>query len=203
MVLKSRYSSISIPTKTYLKKYLHFKLGETFFASGPHHIQKYLTNLLEKKIYRYKFTALNTQYNDNLVIFLSKSTFCKIGFGLKRENVLEFNNYLEELFDEDLYKYCQDYLKFHRVARETVMKMSTELNIPLTARQRNTLVKYPTLDEARSSFAKKLQLLIEEDITDENLKRMEYRARKRREKRETNFSQPVLTVQNTIVTLLF
>jgi len=199
----SKYTSVSIPTKTYLRKFIHYKFGDAFFASGPHHIQKYLSNLLEKKVYNYHFTALNTQYNDKLVIFISVSTFHKLGFDIKQENVIEFNNYIEELFDEELYRFCQDYLKYHSVAQKAITDFASHYNIVLTARQKKSLLRESRIEDARNSFASKLGLIIEEDISAECLRKMEYRARKRREKRENNFSQPVPQVSKSTLALIF
>lgn len=200
-----KHISIKIPTRTYLKKFIQYKLGETFFSDGPHHIQKYLTALLEKKtVYNYNFKALNNQYRDQLTIFLTKSSYIKAGFSIKQEHVVDFNNYIEFLFDEDLVNFCHDYLKFHNVAKEAVKQFAEHYNIKLGERQARALFRTdPLLQDARAAFAKKLGLVIEEDITDEALKKMEYRARARRKKSADIFSQPVPQVSKSSMRFLF
>ena len=200
-----KHISINIPTRTYLKKFIHYKLGETFFSDGPHHIQKYITALLAKKsVYNYNFTALNNQYKDRLTIFLSKSAYIHAGFSMKQEHVQDFNNYVEFLFDEDLVKFCHDYVKFHNVAKDAVKLFAEQYNIKIGERQARSLFRTePLIQDARAAFAKKLGLVIEEDITDEALKKMEYRARTRKNKAENIFSQPVPQVSKSKVLFLF
>lgn len=196
----SKFASVSIPTKTYLKKYLHYKLGENIFAAGSHHIQKFLTILLEKRVYNYNFTALNTQYQDKLTIFVSLNTFKNVGFGMNPAHVIDFNNYVEELFDDDLYNFCKLYLSTYKVAGSAITRFATENNINLSCRQRRTFTKEPHLEDARHEFAKQIGLEVGDDISFEALKKMEYRARK---KRENIFLQPVPELSQAGLMLLF
>lgn len=199
----SKYTTVYIPTKTYLKKYAHYKLGEYVFADGSHAIQKYLTNLLEKKLYDYDFKALNRQFNDSLPVSVTRSAFEKIGFGIRPENVIDFNNFLEHLFDEDLYTFCQNYLRDYKVAGSAILTFASEYNISLTVRTRRKLTKEPRLEDARNEFARKVGLEIGDDISFECLKKMEYRARKRLENHGNIFSLPVPELSNSQLTLLF
>jgi len=198
MIPAKKYLSIKVPTRTYLKKFTHYKLGNDFFSEGPHHIQKYLSAILQKNSYNYNFNQLNYQFNDTLVVFLTKSQFLKNGYGIPPGKVMDLNNYIETLFDEELYNFCKDFLKYQDVAKKAVFAFMETYQIKVQARQVRKLQREPTLKYALEAFADKLSIEIEKDISFEALKKMEYRFRTKK-----TFSEVVPTVNGGRILMQF
>ena len=170
---------ISIPTKIYLKKFIEFVIGTDVIIPGDHPIQRFLYILLEKKDFQYNFKKQHRDFNAKLDLKLSFFTLHQIGYGVKPEYVVTFNDYVENLFDEYLYNFCQQYLNAHKAVQDCVMEAMSMYNVkPSRSHQRNWF-QVPTYADALEAFAAKLKLDIEVDITYEALKKMEYRARKK------------------------
>jgi len=194
----SKHLSIRVPTRSYLKKFTHHLLGEHIFSDGPHHIQRYLSAIIEKKSYFYKFDQLNNQFKDTLVIWVTKSQFLKSGFGIKPANVINMNLYLEAMFDDELYNFCNEFLKYQDVAKKAIFAFADSYNISIQSREIRKLNREATLKDALEAFADKLSIEIEKDISFEGLKKMEYRIRSKK-----TFSPVVPTINNGRIMMLF
>jgi hypothetical protein len=182
---------ISIPTKTYLKKFIEKEVGKDVITPGDHPIQTFLYALLEKKDFNYSFKEHYRSFDTSMQISVSYFVFHQVGRGISPSNVVLFNDYVEQLFDQELYK-IQQHLKYQQALQEAVKEAVSQYNIKLSRCHQRNWFQVPKQKDALEQFAKKYDLEIEVDITFEALKKMEYRARKRFEKEqlspETSFS---------------
>jgi hypothetical protein len=133
-----------------------------------------------------------------MVFFITKSQFLKSGFGIKPANIINLNNYLETLFDDELYRFCNDYLKYQEVAKKAVFAFVEAYQIKIQSRQVRKINREATIKDALEAFANKLSIEIETDISFEGLKKMEYRARQRK-----TFSSAVPKIENGIILMQF
>jgi hypothetical protein len=185
--------TIKIPTKTYLKKFILQEVGTPLITPGEHPIQRFLYILLDKKKHDYNFKSIQRQYDDILEVSISYATYHQIGFSLSQENVIQFNDYVEQIFDKELFKFCQDFLKYHTVVQEGLQSMATMYDIKMQREHKRAWFQVPQIKEALEAFAQVYQLEIELDLSFECLKKMEYRARKRYEnKKNTQLPRPQL-----------
>lgn len=198
-----KYFSVRIPTKTYLRKFLEFELGKEVIAPGNHPVQKFFYIALEKKFYRYQFNSITTAYNDQLTVLVSVFTFYNLGNSISPTNVVILNNYIESLFDQALYRHMMEYYNNYRFMNSVLQELHDSGIAHLTKDQRRRWIQVPRYKDALLKFAEQLKMDVEVDITFENLKKMEYRARKRFEAGEINFLQTVPTLFDGDLTLEF
>lgn len=191
--MKPLNPTVKVPTKAYLKKFVLTEIGDKPIAPGDHPVQKFLFILLERKLYDYQFKSLNAQFNDTLLVKISLSNFHKMGYSISPQRVVLFNNFIESLFDKALYGFVSQYVRHQDEMQAAIQKVLDEYNIkPRREHQRNWF-QVPRYKDALYAFAKKYNLEMEEDVTYELLKKMEYRARKKFESEKT-ISQSVPSI---------
>lgn len=116
---------------------------------------------------------------------------------------MEFNNFIEALFDEELYLFVKFHTECNNLRKNILKTILEEYGIPYTTREKNAAFKMTQIKTALEDFSKKINLSIEEDITYEAIKKMEYRARERKEKTEKIFLQPVPSLKDNHFQLSF
>lgn len=166
----SSHFSISIPTKPYLKKYLHANYGDPAVFGFDDEFGPFIALALDKNV----FSDRNYQvihkafdkYTEQLTCFLPKSWIkhYRYGTGIAPKKVVALNKLLEKFFEKELAMYCKVHTK-HKVERKTAIE----------------------------DFCKDNGIDIEYDITFENLKKTEFRYRQK----IFNNSQRNLSRQNS------
>jgi hypothetical protein len=186
----AKYCVVKIPTKPHLKKYIEHHLSPSLMIPGDHPVQKFLYIMLEKKFYRYDFKSFESGPCHELEFHISKYTFSHVGSTISRQNVMVINDYLQELFDRDLYSFCRDFEKYADFNEVAYMQFASFYSIPVKRSEaymhkKNWLQK-PSLKQILEQFASLYSIDLEKDISFDALKKMEYRVRKRLEKNQKN-----------------
>ncbi len=181
-----KHFSLSIPTKTYLKKYLHRRYGSPIQVSSQTLFGMVVISFLEKKVYSDQPIADRdfryASFTDKLEVVLPAYRFYHMGLHLSKEKAIVLNRYFEEQFEEDLYRHC-----LTRVDSERAKLI----------RKGKGGCGY---DKAINEFADIHGIELDVDITFECLKKSEYRHRKKLEKR---FSGNVLSSRAPEIPALF
>lgn len=176
--------SLSIPTKTYLRKYLHKRFGYPIAVNSKTHFGMMVQLALEKKVYQdspgrdFRYAS----FIDKVDLAISESLFFKLGYDVPKDKAILINRYFEIQFEEDLYRHCQlrvdsDRAKLHRKGKGGC-----------------------GYDKAINEFAELHGIELEVDISFECLKKSEYRHRKKIEK---NFSAIVPSSKHLHASPLF
>lgn len=171
--------SVSIPSKSYLRKYLHKRYGYPIPLNHQTLIGTTVLALLEKKIYSDRSNQEDvfrtySSYTDKVEFVIAQSFVYKTGHMLEvpPHKAIVINRHFEAHFEEELYAFCQKEITSHR--------------------------KYPRYDLAYERFAEKYGIEFDVDITYEAIKKMEYRFRK---KLEQNLTAPVPSSTGRVLTL--
>lgn len=157
-----RTFAVNIPTKSYLRKYVHKRYGFPIMVNNRTVMGSVLIALLNKKVYSDRSNALdlyNTYctLNDVIECVVAKNEvlYGTIGLYIDPAKALQINRYFAGQFEEDVYLFCQQ-------------------NITNNG-------KHPGYDQALEKFARIHGIEFDVDITFEALKKMEYRYRKKLE----------------------
>ncbi len=181
-----KHFSLSIPTKTYLKKYLHKRYGLPIPVNSQSLFGMVMISFLEKKVYSDQPIADRdfryASFTDKVEVVLPAYRFYHLGLHVTKEKAIVLNRYFEEQFEEDLYRHClvrvdSERAKLHRKGKGGC-----------------------GYDKAINEFAALHGIDLEEDITFECLKKSEYRHRKKLEK---TFSGNVLSSGRAPLPALF
>ena len=171
--------AVSIPTKSYLRKYLHKRYGYPIPLNHQTLIGTAVLAMLEKKIHSDRSNALDvyktySSYNDKVQFVVPASFVYKTGHMLEvpSHKAIVINRHFEGHFEEELYAFCQREIRAHR--------------------------KHPGYDQAYERFAARYGIEFDIDITYEALKKMEYRFRK---KLEQNLTATVPASSDRVLTL--
>lgn len=168
--VSSRFKAVStfgitIPTKSYLRKYIHTRYGYPVQINNKTLIGVVILAILEKKkaYYRGSRSAMQgvySSYCDKVELSIPKSyiTGNIYGLNVSTEKAIMVNRYFEQQFIEDLYNFCR-------------------YNLTDSG-------KHPGYDVSIYKFAERHKIEIDVDITFEALKKMEYRYRKNIEKKD-------------------
>ena len=164
-----RRFTVNIPTKTYLKKFLHRFYGDPIPLTYHNQIGIFILPLMERQ----NFTVNMVQSDINSrMSFINDTIICKSalrnmgykGHSINPDKIIAINRYFENLFAEKLYIHC--------------LKKTTP-------GQRN-----PGYDKAIIDFTTVCSIDIDIDISMDALKQTEYRQRKEEEKILTSFVIP-------------
>ncbi len=148
--------SIDIPTKAFLKQYLFALYGDPLIFKSDHFFGMVLAACIEKNVYKdrskQQLTHRFDSFSENITIYFPSHWLRNYyhGNGISNEKAIFINKFLEERFEEDLYRYC--------------------FMLDLAGVQRK---------DAIEDFCRHYHLEIDLHITFENLKKMEYRFRKK------------------------
>jgi hypothetical protein len=165
-----RTFAVNIPTKPYLRKYIHKRYGHPIPLNHRTLIGSVILSYLQKKVYSDRSSQEDlrntfSQFTERIecVIPQNEVIWGTGGLNIEVAKVLVINRYFGNQFEEDLYHFCQR-------------------NI--------TPGRYAGYDRALDLFAKRYDIEFEEDITFEALKKMEYRYRKSFEQNLTAIVPP-------------
>ena len=154
------YFPLAIKTKRFLRPYLEALYGNPVCFSFNSTLGTILAGLLERPYKTHKRKDLIQfrvfdKFDKDLIIYLPKSWLkeYKVGHSLSDHSIVAFNKFFENMFEEDLYKFCE-------LARS--YKTETKLAI--------------------EDFCMRHHISIEEDITYDCLKQKEFRFRKEQQK---------------------
>lgn len=156
----SFHYSVSLPVKAYIKKYIHTIEGSPIrFDSNSMLcmiIRAYLQSKAKSGRSRQELISAVSIRRERLEIQIpkTKKNISVIGLHIKEDNIVLINRYLEELFEQELHRFINQYIQ------------SAE-------------GRYKGYKEAYFSFAELYNIVLEEDITFDGLKKLEYRNRKK------------------------
>jgi hypothetical protein len=112
-VAQTKYFTVTLPCKPYIKKYVGAVYGDPFRADHSTPLGCYINIALEKKNYENRNISNSFVYtgmNDKIAIQLNRWQFTGLGYSFSNESVKVINRFLEEQFEEDLYKHCYLYV---------------------------------------------------------------------------------------------
>lgn len=153
-----RTFAVNIPTKPYLRKYIHKHFGHPIVLNHRTLFGSVILGYLQKKVYSDRSNSRDlqstfSQFTDRIECVISQNEvyFGNGGLFIEPAKVLVINRYFANQFEHDLYHFCK---------------------------QNTTQGRYAGYDRALYQFADKYGIEMEEDISFEGLKKMEYRYRK-------------------------
>jgi hypothetical protein len=152
----SKFFTVQIPTSVYLKVFVEREFGSPVPINNHSLLGVFLIGTLQKTnpITRFSWVQKNLRFQhftEKIVCIAPISLMKDFGFSVTEDQVIQINRFFEQYFDRELYYYVK-----HRV---------------------NSNERYSGYKEAIQSFATHYGLVLEEHITYEALKKMEYRYR--------------------------
>jgi hypothetical protein len=174
-----RTFAVNIPTKSYLRKYLHKRYGYPIQINNRTLIGSVLVAYLNKKVYNDRSNSLDlfntyATLNDRLecVVAQNEVFYGILGLQIEPAKVIIINRYFAAQFEDDVYRFCQNNLTSNG--------------------------KHPGYDIALEKFAQMYDIEFDVDITFEALKKMEYRYRKKLEQNLTANVPPSKCLQQAL-----
>lgn len=154
--------SVKVPTKSYLRKYIYAKYGQSIKLNYTTTLGTLILCMLDKEAFTIKMSdqkkEQRIQYmNDEIVFTAPLNTMRWKGYSLSKDKIIAINRYLEDMFVEDLHRFCK-------------------FNIKDTAWR-------PGIKDAIFSFADSYGIEVDTDISFDALKKAEFRYKKRNEKK--------------------
>lgn len=151
-----RYHCISLPIKSYIRKYAESVFGSPVKADHSTSLGCFINACLEKNVYSNRHLAENFIYKDvtdKLPILINSWQFNALGFDFSDDKVIQLNRFLENVFEEDLFRFCQSYIDPSK--------------------------RYKGFREAIEKFCSRHKIELEIDVTFDAIKKIEYRKRKK------------------------
>lgn len=95
------YTTVRIPCKPYVKRFLENSFGKPADLSYDRHVQKYFHHLLSRRVHRNAYRVNFKEYgklvyHEEVEIGISENTFERHGFSMHRKAVFDFNLFLED-----------------------------------------------------------------------------------------------------------
>lgn len=169
----TKYLKVSIPCKTYIKKYITTLYGHPVQATIKHSLGCMINLCLDKNIYldnRISESFIHKYYNDELIVHVNKWQFQRAGFSVSPGKAHLINKFMEDLFEVHLFQFVDAGVCSGRERKScidqfaTLHHIETEIDITFDALKK---IEYRT----RKKEVQKL------DITHSALKNKEYRMR--------------------------
>lgn len=159
--MRPGYYTVTIPTRPYILKYFATLFGNPLLLNNQTITGIVILSLLQKKVCtHYDLKQKHLQFRGYTAKITTSAPYrlmSSYGVDLNDNSIIQINRYLDARFAEDLYIHCLS-------------------SIVQDAR-------YKGYDEAITHFARLHNIEIDVDTTFENLKKIEYRYRKEREKK--------------------
>lgn len=154
--------SVQIPVSPYLKPYITRRFGDPIAIDNQSLVGVFLIGVLEKQNFNVggqnqKKDIRFNYFTDSITCVAPISLMKDFGWNLKPDHIIQFNRFFEEHFDLDLH-------------------LHVERNV-----KKNT--RYAGYKQAIESFAVEYNICLEETISFEGLKKMEYRYREKIKKK--------------------
>lgn len=148
--------TVQIPVAPYLKPYITIRFGDPIPINNKSLVGVFLLGVLEKENYHVSFNQSDKinrfqQFTEKITCVGPYSIMRDIGWSLKQDHIIQFNRFFEEHFDLDLHLYVNRNIKNGS--------------------------RYAGYKQAIEEFARIYRIDLEETISYEALKKMEYRYR--------------------------
>lgn len=101
---------VDIPTKTYIKAYIMYKLGEKPVLSQQSIIGHKLYDLLQHQLNERKAEYTNSRYKCIIRVYINRHIFRTRGANLNETNVKNFNSFVENLIKHRYYELMDHYI---------------------------------------------------------------------------------------------
>ncbi len=102
------YIPVDIPTKPYIKAYIHHKLGKMPLMRSDNLIGSKLHDLLEHELNPDRKRFLSKLYTTTVRVYLPMRLFKMRGCNLNESNIKRFNSYLETKIKTRFYEVMDD-----------------------------------------------------------------------------------------------
>jgi hypothetical protein len=170
--------SIRIPAKSHIAKFAHIRYGDPVLINNATALAALIRGLLHKPNFNSQYTSgkenLRLKYlNAQIHCAAPLSNMAHIGYALTADHIIQINAFLEEDFKERL-----------------------QLFVAKTA---NWEHRRAGIDQAVEAFAHHYGIIIDQDITLDGLKKIEYRARTQATSRHPNRVNLLATSQIIIL----
>ena len=147
---------VSIPAKPYIAKFAHKRYGNPVSINNASTLSALIRGLLHKPAFDCKYSIsksdLRFKYFTSLIECTAPLTqMAQLGYALTTDQIIQVNTFLEEDFKERLMLFV--------------------------AKSADWQQRRAGIDQAIEAFAEYYSILIDEEITFDGLKKMEYRAR--------------------------
>jgi hypothetical protein len=96
--------TLCIPMKSYLRKYLQKKYGDTHVVSRRSWLGRYFIDLLDKQ---YRKTKVDFEKEDYYQVIVPASIVKEVGFDLSNTKVKSLGDMIHKVFINDLYSYIE------------------------------------------------------------------------------------------------
>lgn len=153
----SQFYAICLPVKPHIKKYVQAIEGSTIEWKSNSMLCMIIRAYLENKGYTGRSKEeLNTAINsrtDTLQISVPVKKMHVVGVHIRPDNIMLINRYLEDCFERSLHQFIQQSIKSN--------------------------VRYQGFNKAYEAFATLYNIQLEEDISLDGIKKIDYRFRKK------------------------
>lgn len=127
------YTPVEIPTKKYIKAYLHSELGEKPIMNNEHRIGAKLYDLLEHETNEDRKRFANARYNAQVKIYVAHHTFHQRGAFLNHTNIKNFNLYVENEIKGRYRMYMNFYMEMFPNFKENLKAVRKRIGIDFDA----------------------------------------------------------------------
>ncbi|WP_340074515.1 hypothetical protein [Leptobacterium sp. I13] len=118
--------TLNIPLKTYLKKYLIQKYGDTHYVSRRSWLGKYLISILDKQ---YRKAKVDISKDSFYTISVPPTIVKEVGFNISAVKMKYLEEMIQKVFLNDLYSYIEisvgSRLKFLNKEYDSINKQNT------------------------------------------------------------------------------
>ena len=90
------YYPIEIPTKKYIKAYIHHQMGEQPVINPAHRFGNKFYDVLTRHTNEFGSRFAKTRYNTRVKMYVPSSTFYHRGGNLNETNIKDFNQFIED-----------------------------------------------------------------------------------------------------------
>lgn len=133
------YFAIEIPTKKYIKAYIHHQLGEQPIINHRHRIGNTLHDLLTRDIDEIKPEF--PLYNSLVKVYIPHHTFFHRGGNISETNIKKFNLFVEEEI-KTAYRMLMDFLiELHPSFEANLPKVREKIGIDMEAWDTDSIKK--------------------------------------------------------------
>ena len=104
-----KYFTVHLPCKPYIKKYASHRFGSPLLCKTQNPVTNYLNACLVKERYtehKYSKSFIHANYTASITFSVSGWVFSHVGFDFPTGKVIEINQFLENMFFEHLFEWC-------------------------------------------------------------------------------------------------
>ena len=128
------YISIEIPTKPYIKAYVHHRMGaKPLMTADCNSIGHKLYDLLQHDTNEFGSRKLNSMYTCKMRVYIPIATFHHRGANLNITNLKNFNRYIERKIKDRFYELMDEGLEVLNNFNSNLPEVRRKLGIDLEA----------------------------------------------------------------------